>query len=395
MNLTDSQFTLRRDTTRKVLNFTLDKSNLLKSLRNTYYYTIIDIILIYVFGDESVTFSNPLFDFNDDFTLCNDNPLFDEEFEGISSLDLPESTLVIDESSLLVTPLPDPKQIFLREEVERFDPFFSLTQSGGKMRVMETPCFRFPHMPSHRPAAYSPKVVIQPNSPQLDNEDLQQIHPDDLEEMDLRAPKNQENRNRDNTRRVMPVKTTTSNALVSCDGSSYDWSNQAEEGPTNFALMAYSSTSTNSKIVDKCKIGLGYNAVPPPYIGNFMPPKPDLSFSGLEEFTSEPIVIKPIVKKSKAKASEAKPKAVRKNNDAPIIEDWVDCKKVNKKQFQNIKPVWNNAKRLNHQDGIDDKDNDKGSKSRSQSMKEQAYNKEQRERPRPHELNDKSNLMIS
>ncbi|GKA60427.1 hypothetical protein Tco_0759834, partial [Tanacetum coccineum] len=26
----------------------------------------------------------------------------------------------------------------------------------------------------------------QPNNPQLDNEDLQQIHPDDLEEMDLR-----------------------------------------------------------------------------------------------------------------------------------------------------------------------------------------------------------------
>ncbi|GKC27194.1 hypothetical protein Tco_1034488, partial [Tanacetum coccineum] len=45
------------------------------------------------------------------------------------------------------------------------------------------------------------------------------------------------------------------------------------------------------------------------------------------------------------------------------------------------------------QDGKDDKDNDKGSKSRSQSMKEQAYNKEQRERPRPHELNDKSNLI--
>ncbi|GJX33049.1 hypothetical protein Tco_0242904 [Tanacetum coccineum] len=27
----------------------------------------------------------------------------------------------------------------------------------------------------------------------------------------------------------------------------------------------------------------------------------------------------------------------------------VDCKKVNKKQFQNTKPVWNNAQRLNHQ----------------------------------------------
>ncbi|GJV46590.1 hypothetical protein Tco_1431126 [Tanacetum coccineum] len=77
------------------------------------------------------------------------------------------------------------------------------------------------------------------------------------------------------------------------------------------------------QIVDKCKTGLGYNVVPPPYTGNFMPPKPDLSFSGLEEFTSEPIVIKPVAENSEAKASEAKPKAVRKNNGAPIIEDWV------------------------------------------------------------------------
>ncbi|GKB49775.1 hypothetical protein Tco_0900528 [Tanacetum coccineum] len=99
-----------------------------------------------------VTFSNPLFDFNDYFTLCNDNPLFDEEFEDISSLDPPESTLVIDESSLLVTPLPDPNQICLRE-VERFDPFFSLTQSGEATRVMETPSFSFHHIPSPRPAA--------------------------------------------------------------------------------------------------------------------------------------------------------------------------------------------------------------------------------------------------
>nr|GEW68667.1 NAC domain-containing protein [Tanacetum cinerariifolium] len=36
-----------------------------------------------------VTFSNPLFDFNDDYTLCYDYPLFDEEFEDISSLDPP------------------------------------------------------------------------------------------------------------------------------------------------------------------------------------------------------------------------------------------------------------------------------------------------------------------
>ncbi|GJZ23322.1 hypothetical protein Tco_0560781, partial [Tanacetum coccineum] len=39
------------------------------------------------------------------------------------------------------------------------------------------------------------------------------------------------------------------NALISCDGlGDYDWSDQAEEGPTNFVLMAYSSTSSNSEV---------------------------------------------------------------------------------------------------------------------------------------------------
>ncbi|GKB05269.1 hypothetical protein Tco_0833464, partial [Tanacetum coccineum] len=60
------------------------------------------------------------------------------------------------------------------------------------------------------------------------------------------------------------------------------------------------------QIVDKCKIGLGYNAVPPPYTGNFMPPKPNLSFSGLEEFVNEPIVSEPTVKKPVVETSEAK-----------------------------------------------------------------------------------------
>ncbi|GJZ79731.1 hypothetical protein Tco_0644568 [Tanacetum coccineum] len=94
-----------------------------------------------------------------DEPLGNSDSLFDEEFEDISSLDPPKSTLVIDESSLLVTPLPDPKQICLRE-VERFNPFFSLTQSGGTTWVMERPSYRCSHMPSPRPAAYSPKEVI-------------------------------------------------------------------------------------------------------------------------------------------------------------------------------------------------------------------------------------------
>ncbi|GJT93155.1 hypothetical protein Tco_1082000 [Tanacetum coccineum] len=101
----------------------------------------------------------------------------------------------------------------------------------------------------------------QLNSPQLDNEDLQQINPDDLEEIDLRwqmamltirarrALRNQDYKNKESTRRTMPVETSTSTALISCDGlGDYDWSNQAEEGPTNYALMAYSSLSSNSEV---------------------------------------------------------------------------------------------------------------------------------------------------
>ncbi|GJV56343.1 hypothetical protein Tco_1457348 [Tanacetum coccineum] len=100
----------------------------------------------------------------------------------------------------------------------------------------------------------------QPNSPQLAHEDLQQIHPDDIEEIDLRwqmamltmrarrAPRNQDNKNKESSRRNVPMEISTSTALVSCDGlGGYDWSDQAEEGP-NYALMAYSSSSSDSDV---------------------------------------------------------------------------------------------------------------------------------------------------
>nr|GEY22058.1 ribonuclease H-like domain-containing protein [Tanacetum cinerariifolium] len=59
-------------------------------------------------------------------------------------------------------------------------------------------------------------------------------------------------------RRNVPVETSTSNALVSqCDGvRSYDWSFQAEEEPTNYALMAFTSSSSSSSdnelVIDPC-----------------------------------------------------------------------------------------------------------------------------------------------
>ncbi|GJS86497.1 ribonuclease H-like domain-containing protein [Tanacetum coccineum] len=132
----------------------------------------------------------------------------------------------------------------------------------------------------------------------LDNEDLEKIDTDDLEEMDLKwqvamltmrvkrflkkigrnlnfngketvgfdkinvecynchrrgyfareymAPRNHGNRNGDAPRRIIPVK-THANTLVIQDGIyGYDWSYQAEEGPTEFALMAHLSSGSSS-----------------------------------------------------------------------------------------------------------------------------------------------------
>nr|GEV18523.1 hypothetical protein [Tanacetum cinerariifolium] len=164
-------------------------------------------------------------------------------------------------------------------------------------------------------------LTSQPNSPQLIHEDLEQIHSNDLEEMDLRwkmamlTMRARRFLKKTGRKLTVNVETTYSKALVSRDGlGGYDWSDQAEEGP-NYALMAFTSTSSNSKK------GLGYenyNVFPPPYTGNFMPPTPDLSFINLDEFVS-----KPKVKNCKAKPSDEKPKAVRKNDDALIIKEYV------------------------------------------------------------------------
>ncbi|GJR47966.1 putative ribonuclease H-like domain-containing protein [Tanacetum coccineum] len=74
--------------------------------------------------------------------------------------------------------------------------------------------------------------------------------------------------------------------------------------------------------MDKCKTGLGYNVVPPPYTRNFMPPKHDLVYPSLDDFVgvnesvSESIFEKPTVETNE-------PKTARKENEAPIIKDWV------------------------------------------------------------------------
>nr|GEX17144.1 hypothetical protein [Tanacetum cinerariifolium] len=98
------------------------------------------------------------------------------------------------------------------------------------------------------------------NGSQLVHEDLEQIHEDDLEEIDLKwqlallsmrarreckSPKNQERklRNQDSSRKTMNVEDTSSKAVVAIDGACFDWSYMDDdEVPTNMAFMAFSNS---------------------------------------------------------------------------------------------------------------------------------------------------------
>ncbi|GJT61213.1 zf-CCHC domain-containing protein [Tanacetum coccineum] len=103
-------------------------------------------------------------------------------------------------------------------------------------------------------------LANQSNGSQLVHEDLEQIHQDDLEEMDLkwqlalmsmrarRGHRNQDNRNRnqDSLRRAVNVEETSSKAMVAIDGAGFDWSFMAdEEVPTNMALIAFLDSEFN------------------------------------------------------------------------------------------------------------------------------------------------------
>ncbi|GJZ97754.1 putative ribonuclease H-like domain-containing protein [Tanacetum coccineum] len=108
------------------------------------------------------------------------------------------------------------------------------------------------------------------------------------------------------------------------------------------------ATKEKDEIMDKCKTGLGYNAVPPPYAGNFMPLKSNLVYPSLDDFVngnesvSESVVEKPTVKTNE-------PMNARKENGPPIIKDWylIVMKKMCLRTVENnaghMKNVINNA----------------------------------------------------
>nr|GEV97611.1 chalcone isomerase [Tanacetum cinerariifolium] len=175
----------------------------------------------------------------------------------------------------------------------------------------------------------------QSSSPHLDNKDLKQIDQDDLEEMNLKWKvamiSMRVKRFYKKIRRKLEF---NEKELVSLDKTK---SYQVEEEASDFDLMAFTSNSSSSSSLnseenslanDRFKKGEGYHAVPPPLTGNYLPPKSDLSFAGLDDSIykfkiSETVTSLTKDEKDNPETSTAcveKPKEDR--SSAPVIQDW-------------------------------------------------------------------------
>nr|GEV02339.1 hypothetical protein [Tanacetum cinerariifolium] len=210
----------------------------------------------------------------------------------------------------------------------------------------------------------------QSNNPQLDNEDLEQIDTDDLEEIDLKciAFLKYEVQARDilikdlknQLEEAMKEKDDLKEKLIKFEesyknltklinsqmsakektGLGYDSQLSENEMPKCeiFETASDSSVSEideyNNQAKDRYKVGIGYHAVPPPYTRNYMPPRADLSFAGLDDSVFK-------FKISETRTSLNENESIASKSSEEIKEET--------KTVREVRPVWNNARRVNHQ----------------------------------------------
>ncbi|GKD20959.1 ribonuclease H-like domain-containing protein [Tanacetum coccineum] len=165
---------------------------------------------------------------------------------------------------------------------------------------------------------------------------------------ECRAPRTQGYRNRDNanTQRNASANTSNSTALIVHQAYQAQTLSQLNANKLNNSQMSQlfenvsesdesQSDEDDNLVNNKYKIGKGYHAVPPPYTGNYLPLRPDLSFAGLDDSVFKFDVSEIKTGKTKVKSSESelnkeklnsvvepvvnKPKVV---SGTPIIEEW-------------------------------------------------------------------------
>nr|GFA06244.1 hypothetical protein [Tanacetum cinerariifolium]GFA18445.1 hypothetical protein [Tanacetum cinerariifolium] len=190
----------------------------------------------------------------------------------------------------------------------------------------------------------------QKNSPQLVHENLKQIHPDDIEEMDLRWQMAMLTmRARNFLKKTGRKLTVNGNETIGFDNSKVECykchksehfvreyralRNQDNKHKESSRRSVHVETSASQLwchvmvlvdmigVIRKRKDLIMHSWISHLQVltqRKFHASTPNLSFTGLDEFVN-----KPVVENCKAKSSEEETKVVRKNDDALVIEEWV------------------------------------------------------------------------
>nr|GEU47225.1 putative ribonuclease H-like domain-containing protein [Tanacetum cinerariifolium] len=187
------------------------------------------------------------------------------------------------------------------------------------------------------------EIVEEGGSPQLDNEDLKEIDVDDLKEMDLKWQMAmltmRARRFLQKTSRNLGANGPTSMGFDMANVECYNchrkgyFARECRLLRTQEGLMLLSPPREGmfhwppSNLYDRFIPSCGYHAVPPPVIGTFMPPKPDLVFHTPPSDENEHLAFN-------VQLSPTKPEQdLSSIPSAPIIEDWVsDSKEVDMPQ---------------------------------------------------------------
>nr|GEU82511.1 hypothetical protein [Tanacetum cinerariifolium] len=173
----------------------------------------------------------------------------------------------------LLMALPDKNQLkfnthkdakYLMEDIEKSTNASVSAVASVSAASSKVPVSALPNVDNLSDAVIYSFFASQSNSPQLDNDDLKQIDVDDLEEMDLKWQMSMQ------TMRARSVM-----VLVAMIGAFRQIKNQQTMPSWHLPPQVQQA---HPVLIMRYKSEDGYHAVPPPYTGTFMPPKPDLVF---------------------------------------------------------------------------------------------------------------------
>ncbi|GKC92373.1 hypothetical protein Tco_1157815 [Tanacetum coccineum] len=128
-------------------------------------------------------------------------------------------------------------------------------------------------------------------------------------------------------------------------------SNHETDSENSFCVFdGKSSDEESTPTNDRSSKADGYKVVPPPITGNFLTPRAEISFAGLDEYAIRNIIIESQTSELNTKISETTDRIIIKDCTSDDEEEVSEVQTVRPrlKHKREGKPVWDNTKRVNH-----------------------------------------------